>query len=178
MLRVFGVGVNYPFDIPAIQIHIPEYSATHVRRIITALGAYMTGARKTIEQLIAEEEKKSEQIKARVAELKARQKAEDRKKDAHRKIVVGAAVMAHIKIDPEFRKDLRDALNKAVTEPKQRDVIPDLLSEQAFQDAMRAAAKRAADEAAPAEPGKAAPPEIRPPQPVKGGPGAQGRQSA
>jgi len=138
----------------------------------------MTGARKTIEQLIAEEEKKSEQIKARVAELRARQKAEDRKKDAHRKIVVGAAVMAHIKIDPEFRKDLRDALNKAVTEPKQRDVIPDLLSEQAFQDAMRAAAKRAADEAAPAEPGKAAPPEIRPPQPVKGGPGTQGRQSA
>jgi len=150
----------------------------HVRRIITALGAYMTGARKTIEQLIAEEEKKSEQIKARVAELRARQKAEDRKKDAHRKIVVGAAVMAHIKIDPQFRKDLRDALNKAVTDPKQRDVIPDLLSEQAFQDAMRAAAKRAADEAAPAEPGKAAPPEIRPPQPVKGGPGTQGRQSA
>jgi exonuclease III len=138
----------------------------------------MTGARKTIEQLIAEEEKKSEQIKARVAELRARQKAEDRKKDAHRKIVVGAAVMAHIKIDPQFRKDLRDALNKAVTDPKQRDVIPDLLSEQAFQDAMRAAAKRAADEAAPAEPGKAAPPEIRPPQPVKGGPGTQGRQSA
>jgi hypothetical protein len=86
--------------------------------------------------------------------------------------------MAHIKIDPEFRKDLRDALNKAVTEPKQRDVIPDLLSEQAFQDAMRAAAKRAADEAAQAEPGKAAAPEIRPPQPVKGGPGTQGRQSA
>jgi hypothetical protein len=69
-------------------------------------------------------------------------------------------------------------LNKAVTEPKQRDVIPDLLSEQAFQDAMRAAAKRAADEAAQAEPGKIPAPEIRPPQSVKGGPGTQGRQSA
>jgi exonuclease III len=143
----------------------------------------MTGARKTIQQLIAEEEKKSEQIKARVAELKARQKAEDRKKDAHRKIVVGAAIMAHIRIDAQFRQNVRDALNKAVTEPKQRNVIPDLLSEQAFQDAMRAAAKRAAEEAAESQQAEAGPanapaPETRPPQSVKGGPGAPGRKSA
>ncbi len=152
----------------------------------------MTGARKTIQQLIAEEEKKGEQIKARMAELKARQKAEDRKKDNHRKIVVGAAVMAHIKLDPQFRKDVREALNKAVTEPRHRNVIPDLLSEEAFQEAMRAAAKRAAEEAkdaadaagaaetqaAVAEPAKAPVPETRPPQPVKGGPGTPGRKSA
>ena|ERR1700733_2416908 len=90
----------------------------------------MAQTRKTIEQLIAEEEKKSEQIKARVAELRARQRVEDRKKDSHRKIVVGAAVMAHVRIDPQFRKQVRDALNKAVTEPKQRNVIADLLDEQ------------------------------------------------
>ena len=87
----------------------------------------MAYVRKTIEELIAEEEKKSEQVKARMAELKARQKAEDRKRDNHRKIVVGAGIMAHIKIDPRFRKAVQEALNKAVTEPKQRAVIPDLL---------------------------------------------------
>jgi len=103
--------------------------------------------RKTTVELIAEEEKKAEQMKARMAELKARQKVEERKRDNHRKIVVGAAVMAHIKLDARFRKELRDALNKAVTDPKHRNVIPDLLDEQAFQQAMRAAAKKAAAEA-------------------------------
>jgi exonuclease III len=139
----------------------------------------MTGARKTTQQLIAEEEKKAEQIKARMAELKVRQKAEDRKKDNHRKIVVGAAVMAHIRLDPQFRKELRDALNKAVTEPRHRSVILDLLSEEAFQEAMRAAAKRATEaEQAEAGAGESPAPEPRPPQSVKGGSGAQGRKSA
>ena len=52
-------------------------------------------------------------------------------------------MIAHIKIDPQFRKELREALNKAVTDPKHRAVIPDLLDEQAFHEAMRAAAKKA-----------------------------------
>jgi hypothetical protein len=110
-------------------------------------GAHMSHVRKTTEELIAEEEKKAEQVRARMAELKARQHAEERKRDNHRKIVVGAAAIAHVKIDPQFRKDLRTALNKAVTDPKQRAVIADLLDEKAFQEAMRAAAKKAADEA-------------------------------
>ena len=157
MLRVFLTPSNYRFDIP-----VPSDRHTGVCRCARAAdtirkGAHMTGARKSIQQLIAEEEKKSEQIKARMAELKARQKAEDRKKDAHRKIVVGAAVMAHIKIDPQFRKEVREALDKAVTEPKNRNVIPDLLSEQAFQDAMRAAAQRAAEEAAETQQAEAGP---------------------
>ncbi len=110
----------------------------------------MPNTRKTTEELIAEEGKKVQQLRARMAELKARQKAEERKRDNHRKIVVGAAIMAHIKIDGHFRKDVRDALNLAVTDPKHRGVIPDLLDEQAFQEAQRAAAKKAAVEAAEA----------------------------
>jgi len=110
----------------------------------------MANVRKSTEELIAEEEKKSEQVKARMAELKARQRVEERKRDNHRKIVVGAAIMAHIKIDGHFRKEVRDALNLAVTDPKHRNVIPDLLNEQAFQEAQRAAAKKAAVEAAEA----------------------------
>lgn len=107
----------------------------------------MAPVRKSIDELIAEEQKKSEEARARIAELKARQRAEDRKKDSHRKIVVGAAAIAHCKIDAQFRKALREALNKAVTEPKHRAVIPDLLDEQTFQQAMQAAAKQAAIEA-------------------------------
>ena len=107
----------------------------------------MAHVRKTTVELIAEEEKKVEQLKARMAELKARQRVEDRKRDNHRKIIVGAAAMAHIKIDAQFRKDLRNALIQAVTDPKQKAVIPDLLDEKAFQEAMHAEAKQAALEA-------------------------------
>ncbi len=107
----------------------------------------MAHVRKTTEELIAEEEKKSEQVKARMAELKSRQRIEERKRDNHRKIVVGAAVIAHIRIDPRFRKAVQEALNNAVTDPKHRAVIPDLLNEKAFLEAMKAAAKRAEIEA-------------------------------
>jgi exonuclease III len=107
----------------------------------------MAHVRKTTEELIAEEEKKSEQVKARMAELKSRQRVEERKRDNHRKIVVGAAVIAHIRIDPRFRKAVQEALNNAVTDPKHRAVIPDLLNEKAFLEAMKAAAKRAEIEA-------------------------------
>jgi CO/xanthine dehydrogenase FAD-binding subunit len=107
--------------------------------------------KKTTEELIAEEERKAAQVKNRMAELKHRQKVEERKRDNHRKIIAGAGAIAHIKLDSEFRKALRDALNKAVTDPKHRKVIADLLDEQAFQAAMRAAAQKAAEEAAEAK---------------------------
>ncbi len=116
----------------------------------------MAHVRKSTEEQIAEEEKKSEQVKARMAELKARQRVEERTRDNHRKIVVGAAVMAHIKIDPRFRKDVQSALNQAVTDPKHRAVIPDLLDEKAFLQAMREAAKKAAAEAKEAKQAEAA----------------------
>jgi len=134
----------------------------------------MPQSRKTTEELIARELKKSEQAKARIAELKGQQRADERKRDSHRKIVVGAAVMAHIKIDPQFRKEVREALNKAITDPKHKAVIPDLLDEQAFHEAMRAAAKKADAEAkgeAEESAGEGNEP-ARPPQAGKSGPGA------
>ena len=135
----------------------------------------MAHVRKTTEELIAEEEKKSEQVKARMAELKARQRVEDRKRDNHRKIVVGAAVIAHIKIDPRYRKATQEALNKAVSDPKHRAVIPDLLDEKAFLEAMKAAAKRAAAEAKEAkETAEAANQPVGAGQQGKSGPDTQG----
>jgi hypothetical protein len=143
----------------------------------------MSHVRKTTEELIAEEEKKAEQVRARMAELKARQHAEERKRDNHRKIVVGAAAIAHVRIDPQFRKDLRNALNKAVTDPKHRAVIADLLDEKVFQEAMRAAAKKAADDAKEAATGanetaQAANEPTGTPQQGKQGTGSQGAPPA
>jgi exonuclease III len=135
----------------------------------------MAHVRKTTEELIADEEKKSEQVKARMAELKARQRVEERKRDNHRKIVVGAAVIAHIKIDPRYRKATQEALNKAVPDPKHRAVIPDLLDEKAFLEAMKAAAKRAAIEAKEA---KEAAEGAQSGPPAKGGTENQGPPSA
>ena len=146
----------------------------------------MPHTRKTTQELIAEEEKKSEQARARIAELKAQQRADERKRDNHRKIVVGAAVIAHVKIDPHFRKEVRDALTKAVTDPKHKAVIPDLLDEEAFHKAMQAAAKQADVEAKEAkeaavganEPAAPANEPARPSQQSKRGPGAGGTRPA
>ena len=99
--------------------------------------------RKTTAQLIADEEKKSEQLRARIDELKARQRVEERKKETRRKIIVGAGVIAHIRINPVFRKQVREALNLAVTDPKQKAEIRDLLEERAFISAMKEAARLA-----------------------------------
>jgi exonuclease III len=107
----------------------------------------MAAHHKSLDELISDEQRKADEARARIAELKARQRAEDRKKENHRKIIVGAAAMAHIKIDPQFRKVLREALNVAVPDPKHRAVIPDLLDEQAFNQAMKAMAKQVAEDA-------------------------------
>ena len=139
----------------------------------------MPHAHKSIEELIAEEEKKSEQAKARIAELKAQQRSEDRKRDNHRKIVVGAAVIAHVRMDSRFREQVREALNKAVTDPRQRAVIPDLLDEQAFLAAMRAAAKKADGEIKETETAETGTDETaRPLQPSKAAVEAKGARPA
>jgi len=107
----------------------------------------MAPGRKSIDDQIADEQKRADEARARIAALKARQRTVSRKQDNHRKIIVGGACMSHMKIDPQFRKGLMVALNAAVTDKKQRGAIPDLLDEQAFAEAMRATAKLAASEA-------------------------------
>jgi len=124
----------------------------------------MSPGRKPIDELIAEEQKKADEARAKIAALKLRQRAASRKKDAHRKIIVGGAIMAHMRIDAEFRKAAQDALNKAVSDPKHRAEIPDLLDEKAFALAMKAEAKQAAIEAKEAKAEKQAPPPKPPAQ--------------
>ena len=107
----------------------------------------MAQIRRTTGELLAEEEKKRKQVRERMAELKARQRIEERKRDNHRKIVGGATLFALVKLDPPFRKTVQDRFNRFVKDPKLRAVIRDLLDENAFQESLRAAARKAAEEA-------------------------------
>jgi exonuclease III len=103
----------------------------------------MAPGRKPIDALIAEEQRKADEARAKIAALKLRQRAVSRKKDNHRKIIVGGAVMAHMRTNAAFRKAAMEALNVAVTEKRYRDAIPDLLDEKAFNEAMQAVAQQA-----------------------------------
>jgi hypothetical protein len=119
-------------------------------------------ARKTTEELLAEEDKNIEQSKARKAQLIARQRGEQRKRDAHRKIVAGATLLFRVRVNPHLRRVVQDDFNRSVLNPKRRLVIADLLDEQAFQQAMQAEADEVAIEA------KDEAPELAPPmRPMK-----------
>jgi peptidoglycan/LPS O-acetylase OafA/YrhL len=58
-----------------------------------------------------------------------RKETEERKRDARRKIIVGAAALARAEVDPGFRAALRVALRAAVTRDTDKAAIPDLLRE-------------------------------------------------
>jgi hypothetical protein len=84
--------------------------------------------RKSLDDQLAELTRKRDQLEARRQALVASKKSADRKLDARRKIIVGAAVMAHAELNPSFADQLRAILNAAVTRAIDRNVIPDLLS--------------------------------------------------
>ena len=76
---------------------------------------------------IAELEERKKQIEAKLATLASREKVANRKRDTRRKVIVGAAVMAHAERDPEFAARLRVILTLAVQRDGDRQVIADLL---------------------------------------------------
>jgi len=91
----------------------------------------MTAERRSLADRIADKKKREEQLRAEVAQLEARRKTEERKRDTRRKIVVGGAVLAHAEHDPAFRNHLQEALRKGVTRDIDKVVVADLLGEQA-----------------------------------------------
>lgn len=80
-------------------------------------------AAKRIAELKAQRDKISDRL--RVAESKAR--TQDRKLDARRKIVVGAAVIAHMEHDASFAQLMSGLLKRLVTRPADIAVIEGLL---------------------------------------------------
>jgi hypothetical protein len=85
----------------------------------------MSEERKTLHQRIVEHLKRHEQSRAELADLKARAKDLDRKLDVRRKIIMGAAVQAHAKLNSAFREELRKAILAAVTRPHDRAILPE-----------------------------------------------------
>lgn len=84
-------------------------------------------ARKTSEERIAALEARKKQIEAQLASLEARERDAARKRETRRKVIVGAAVLAHSEIDDAFATILREVLAKAVQRPADQQAIADLL---------------------------------------------------
>lgn len=91
----------------------------------------MSEDRKTLHQRIAELLKRHEQSRAELADLKARAKDLDRKLDVRRKIIMGAAVQAHAKLNSAFREELRKAILAGVTRQRDREILPEFFPEAA-----------------------------------------------
>jgi hypothetical protein len=85
-------------------------------------------ARRTRAELIAALKEAEEQKRQRRLALEAKEKQSTRKLDTRRKIVTGAAVLAHAALDASFAASLRDLLDKAVTKPADRKLLVDLLN--------------------------------------------------
>lgn len=82
---------------------------------------------------ILEEQKRK--IEARLQALSARERGRERKLDTRRKVIVGAAVLAHAEIDPAFATTLRMVLRRAVQRPADQKTISDLLNPKPESDA-------------------------------------------
>ena len=83
--------------------------------------------KKTDAEKLAALKQQEAQLKARIARLEAKEKTEEHKKDTRRKIIIGAAVMAHAALEPIFAAELRCILKQAVTRESDRDTIKDFL---------------------------------------------------
>lgn len=83
--------------------------------------------KKTDAEKLAELKQKEAALKAQIAKFETKAKDEERKKDTRRKIIIGAAVMAHAKIHQDFAYKLSQVLMAAVTKDTDRELIKDFL---------------------------------------------------
>ncbi len=66
----------------------------------------------------ADHELKVEQQLAREGLAENRERFQSRKQDTRRKIIIGGAVLAEAKTNPEFAKELYSLLSRRVTDPR------------------------------------------------------------
>lgn len=86
-----------------------------------------TKKKKTDAERLAALKQREAALKAQIARIETKAKTQARKTDTRRKIIVGAAVMAHAKLQPDFADKLRQALKAAVTKESDRELIRDLI---------------------------------------------------
>lgn len=68
-------------------------------------------------------EQKRESINAQIRRTKTMLSTQARKEDAHRKIVVGAAILAAVKTDAELKKTVARVLDDSVKNPRDREML-------------------------------------------------------
>ncbi len=73
--------------------------------------------------LIAAQRKKQKQLAAKLAQLDARENSQARKQDSHLKIIIGAAAMAHARINGTWAKQLFDVIHNATTKDRDLQLI-------------------------------------------------------
>ena len=75
---------------------------------------------KTNEEIIAEEKKKSEQAKARIQTIMARENAKERKLDTRRKVILGRLLLDAAKKEGNWNRGLRQLIERISRENDKR----------------------------------------------------------
>ncbi len=71
--------------------------------------------------------RRKERVENQLAAMDARRRIVDRKRDTRRKVIVGAAVLAHARLDAAFAAHLQDVLKRAVVRPADRAFLAEHL---------------------------------------------------
>ena len=82
--------------------------------------------RKSLEERLADAQKKEAQAKARTQKAKALVNAQKRKQDTRRKIIVGGMVIAHMSHDPAFAAEIEKLMKEQITRPEDRKLFDNL----------------------------------------------------
>jgi hypothetical protein len=91
----------------------------------------MTGPRKSLDEQIDDELERLKQVKENVGNLRCKARELDRKLDTRRKIIIGAAAMAHAREDRAFREMLRKVARTKIVRSQDQAVVRDFLCDDA-----------------------------------------------
>lgn len=83
--------------------------------------------KKTDAEKLAALKQQEAALKAKIARIETKTKDQERKLDTRRKIIIGSAVMAHVKIDKPFADRLGQILQVAVIRDTDKELIKDFL---------------------------------------------------
>lgn len=84
-------------------------------------GKMIMGAKEKLEELKRRKAKIDEQIAA----LKSREAAQARKEDTRLKVLIGAAMLADMKIHPKTAELIKEVLQRGITEKHDRKFLQD-----------------------------------------------------
>lgn len=78
---------------------------------------------KDVDAALAQAMQKKAGLESKIRRLRTMQSTQARREDAHRKIVIGAAVMAAMRDDPDFKQSVALVLADRVTNERDRAML-------------------------------------------------------